>query len=346
MRFSFLLLFLGFLLVSNCSSNEDTSQPISDISISLADTAETFVLKDELTSLGIISGIDFLDENRLIISDISPGVYLFENFEMIASYGGSGKGPCEFEVVSAFDTFENTLYVLDHTLTKIIYFDIETQECIDEITHKDILGVSLLHREENSPSFILGNTPYGGNSRDSLALAYRLFDNKTSEALDFTLGRIKAVNSMISLRGSFVNFEKFNNSLYGYYPMTDSLYTINLDDYSVNSIPLKLDIQRDEIEAASDNVSKIIELIRFDFELLELLFITNKWIGIQVNQKARGEDVRIFRFFTHDGDFIKEMPSNGKVIAFHKGRFVELYKGQNPNSEYIYSIGFRALTDE
>ncbi|HBX65445.1 MAG: hypothetical protein CL670_01825 [Balneola sp.] len=346
MRFN-LILFLSVLLAFiGCSSEDENKTPSSSISISLADSATTHVLKDDMTFLGSIAGIDFLDENRLIISDNSPGVYLFEDYEMVASYGGIGKGPCEFEQVSAFDTFENTLYVLDQSLTKLIYFDIETQECIEEVTHEDFGGVLLLRREENSPSFILGRTSYTGFSNDSLPLAYRFYDDKTSEALDFTLGRVNAISSMVMLRSSGMNFEKHDNSLYGYYPMTDSLYSINLDDYSVNSIPLDIDIQRDEIEAAGEDFNKIIEIIQTDFEFMDRYFISDQWVGIQVVHQAASEEeeaTRILKFFTHRGDFIKEIPSTGKTIAFHNGQLVELYEGQNPNSDYVYSIGFRDI---
>ena len=148
------------------------------------------------------------------------------------------------------------------------------------------------------------------------------------------------------LRSSGMNFEKHDNSLYGYYPMTDSLYSINLDDYSVNSIPLDIDIQRDEIEAAGEDFNKIIEIIQTDFEFMDRYFISDQWVGIQVVHQAASEEeeaTRVLKFFTHRGDFIKEIPSTGKTIAFHNGQLVELYEGQNPNSDYVYSIGFRDI---
>jgi hypothetical protein len=128
--------------------------------------------------------------------------------------------------------------------------------------------------------------------------------------------------------------------------MTDSLYSINLDDYSVNSIPLDIDIQRDEIEAAGEDFNKIIEIIQTDFEFMDRYFISDQWVGIQVVHQAASEEeeaTRILKFFTHRGDFIKEIPSTGKTIAFHNGQLVELYEGQNPNSDYVYSIGFRDI---
>jgi hypothetical protein len=349
MRFHLISMLSVLLTFIGCSSGEDTKATASNISISLADSAETHVLKDDLTLLGSLNGMYFIEKDRFIATDNSPGVYLFEDYEMTASFGSAGKGPCEFEQISAVDMNESTLYVLDQSLTKLISYDINTQECLGEMNHEDLGGAHLLHKEEGSPSFIIGRTSYTSFSNDSLPLAYRIYEDETSEPLDFNLGRVNAVKSVVNMRASGMNFKKQGNQLFSYYPLTDSLYSISLDDYSVSSIPLGIDIQREEIESDGQDFNKIIEIIQSDFEFMDRYFSSDQWVGVQVVHQATSEEeepTRVLKFYTHDGNMILEIPAKGRVTNYFNGQLVELYEGQNPNSEYVYSIGFRDVITE
>jgi len=171
-------LLIGMFFFGCSSKKEESNLNTSNVSISLSEVQQEHILNDELSLLGSLGNVIMLDETTWIAMDNAPGVYLFEDHVMAASYGQTGKGPCEYEEVSAIDTDNKNLYVLDASQTKIITYNMETQECVNEFDQEHLQGSYYLHKEENKPSFIVAKTSYTSLRPDSMRLVRRIFDDK------------------------------------------------------------------------------------------------------------------------------------------------------------------------
>ncbi|MEX0724613.1 MAG: 6-bladed beta-propeller [Gracilimonas sp.] len=292
------------LYFSGCSSDEASPSKNPNISISLSNVTEEHVLNDELNLIGSIGNVKMLDKTTWIVMDNTPGVYLFEDYIMTASYGSIGKGPCEYEEISAIEANLENLYILDASQTKIITYDIQTQECVGEFNQEHLQGTYYLYKEENKPSFIVANTSYTSMRPDSTQLAYRIFEDESSESLDITLAQINAAETIVSMRSNTLGFQALDKKLYTYYPLTDNLHIINLDDYSINSFPLQIDIKKEALESAGNNVDKLLEIIQGDFDFISKLLVHEDWIAIMINLRAARENeepTMSLQFYTHDG---------------------------------------------
>ena len=330
----------------NCSSDktESPTNPTENYPVSLSDVKEEHLLNDDLKLLGSIGNVIFLDKTKWILMDNSPGVYLFENHQMTAKYGETGKGPCEFEEISAIDANSKKLYVLDASQTKIITFDINTQECIGELDQEHLRGAYYLHKEESKPSFIIANTSYTMMTPDSTSIVYRIFDNENSEALDVTLNQLDAIKTIFSMRSNTLGFAEFDSNLYPYFPLTDRLYSIDLNDYSIELIPLQIDLKREEIKDAGSNVDKILEIIQGDFDFVSKVLVNKNWIAVMINSRAARENEApemSLQFYDHEGTFIQELPIESKAMGIWENTLIFNKENTDPSADFTHRIEYR-----
>ncbi|HET8865329.1 MAG TPA: 6-bladed beta-propeller [Gracilimonas sp.] len=337
------------LCFSGCFSDEASSSNNPNISISLSDVTEEHVLNDELNLIGSIGNVKVLDESTWVVMDNSPGVYLFEDHIMMASYGGVGKGPCEYEEISAIEATVENLYVLDASQTKIITYDLDSGECIEEINNENLRGSYYLYKEENSPSFIVANTSYMSMTPDSTNLAHRIFEDESSEPLNLTFGQIDAAKTIISIRSNTLGMQAFDGKLFTYYPLTDSLYSIDLQDYTFESFPLEIDVKKKELENAGQNVNELLEVIRGEFDFVSNLLVTEDWIALMVNLRAarENEEPEMFlQFYSHEGSFIEEVPIRNRVMATLENTLIFTKENSDPNADFTYSVEYRDVIIE
>lgn len=332
--------------LSACSSAESQSQT-APAKVSLSDSAETHILVDDLALLGDIGDILFVDDNRFIISDRKPSVSLFKNFKMVATFGAEGKGPCEFTNISAIDVENDTLYVLNSNQSKIIKFDVNTQKCLGEISHKALSTSYYLHFREKNHSFLLGRTSYLAPTPDSTVVMQILDSKGDIRPLDLTLDRINPVDAFVQLRAPGMNFSVSGQTLFAYFPLTDSLYALNLNNLQFQAFPLRINTQREEMESAVSNIDKVLEIIQGnEFQFVTRIASSPDWIAIRTQQQAsrKGKKpITHLQFYTHDGKFIGKLSTANETIAFHDDKLVEIRQSTDPDAEYTYSIEFREV---
>ena len=335
--------------ISSCSSGEESSSANTSFSISLSDVTDEQILNDELNLLGSIGNVIMLNESSWILMDNSPAVYLFEDHVMTASYGEVGKGPCEYEEISAIDASTESLYVLDASQTKIITYALETQECLGELNQENLQGAYYLHKEENKPSFIVVNTSYMAMTPDSTQLAHRVFSDESSTPINIRFDRINAAKTILSMRSNTLGAEAYQGNLFTYYPMTDSLYSIDLQNYSFDAFPLQIDVKKEELENAGQNVDKLLEVIRGDFDFVSNLIVTDEWITIQTNLRAAREDeepTMSLQFYSHEGSFLDEIPIRNRVMAARGNTLLFAKENTDPSADFTYSVQYRDVIIE
>ncbi|MCH2449404.1 MAG: 6-bladed beta-propeller [Gracilimonas sp.] len=345
------LTFLTFIMLvfSACSPDESSASDNPGYVVSLSEVKKENALNDDLQLLGTIGNVIMLTDTKWILMDNSPGVYLFEDYVMAMSFGEPGKGPCEFEEISAIDATDDQVFVMDATQTKIITYDMKSGECVGEINQKDLQGAYYLFKEENKPSFITANTSYMMMTPDSTKLVHRIFENENSEPLDLSFQEIDAAKSMVTLRSNLMDFQQHANKLYFYLPLTDDLHVLNLENDAIHAFPLQIDVKKKELENAGGEVNRILEIIRGDFDFMTKILVHDEWIAIQVNRQSAKEDEDsnpFLQFYTHDGNFIAEIPIDHKVLGVQENSLIFLKESSDPNSKFTHFVEYRDVIME
>lgn len=339
-----ILKLLGLMILMGCSSEAETFKT-SGLEISLSDEVELYELNDEFELLGSINTVEFISEDKMVIADNSPAIYLFENHVMTAAFGKNGKGPCEFEAISAIELENEKLHVLDQSQTKIISYDINTQECVGEINNKKLSGARFFHKEVNSPSFIIGITSYSSHTPDSAVLIHRIYEDESSKEIDFQFSRINSVNARLNIMPPALDFKHLNNNLYAYFPLTDSLYIFTLPHLTVTAFPLNIDIIRRELENAGNDANKLLGIIRGDFESVNNIFVHHDWLAVELSKNIgeNGSLKHFIRFYDHDGNFLSEYPLENRIRAQRNNKFVEIVENPDPSSDFAFAIAYRSV---
>ncbi len=343
--------FLIFIMLtfSGCSSEESSASDNTIQTVSLSEVKKEEALNDDLQLLGTVGNVIMLTDTKWILMDNSPGVYLFEDYVMTASFGEPGKGPCEFEEISAINATEDQVFVMDAMQTKIIAYDLESGECVGEFSQEDLKGAYYLFKEENKPSFITVNTSYMKLTPDSTNLVHRIYSDEDSEPLNLTFRDIDAAKTIVNMRSNAVGFQHHANKLYFYLPLTDDLQVLNLETDEIHAIPLQIDVKKKELENAGNEVNKILEVIRGDFDFLNKILVADKWIAVQINRQSAREDEepdRYLQFYTHEGDFIGEISTDRSALGATGNTLIFSKESTDPNSKYTYFVEYRDVIME
>lgn len=340
-----------FGVIVACSSNGEApktnqSGDTQITNVSLSEVKKSQVLNDELSLLGTIGNTIMLDENTWVLMDNSPGVYLLKDKVITRKFGEMGKGPCEYEEVSAIEANSDYVYVLDATQTKLITYNLNTEECLEEMNHDDLKGAYYLYKETDTPSFLVANTSTTMMTPDSTYLVHRIFEDEQSEPLALTFGELDAVKSLINLRSYDSGIAKHDNLVYFYLPLTDRLHFIDTDTDSIHSMPLNIDIKKEEFEKAGGDVNQILEIIRGDFDLVSKVLVGQQWIAVQKStQSAREDDApnMTLQFYTKEGTFINEIDTSNEVLGAEGNTLIFQKDNNDPASDFAYMVEYRDL---
>lgn len=341
----FAILGATVLLILGCSSkSEETSANNVEKDLSLSEPTETHMLKDDLELLDDIRTVQPISGDQLIIVDGKPGIYLFENYKMTTRIGTKGNGPCEYEGISSIDISGDTLFVLSPNQNKITSYSISNNECLGEISNEKLSSKAYMYR--NGDHFILGSAA-NAYTPDSAAVMHRFNGDRSLQPLNLTAGELNRVEAPISISRAGLNFGVKENLLFSYFPLTTKLFIWDLDNKSGQSFPLNLDIKREEIKAAGDDMNRIMELIQSDFHLVTNIITTTENVGVVHHGYDEDGDYKILlQLYNIDGTLQRRFTSEHSMMAFYNGQFIELRETTDPNTEYTYEIAYRALEGE
>lgn len=346
MRYLHILLsvLLTSIIVYGCSSHAEEAPAVNEgKSLNILETTETYLLKDDMELLDHINIVQHLGSDRMLIVDNKPSISLFENYEMTGNIGESGAGPCEYEGVSAFDVSSDTVYVLSAAQSKIISYSIESGECLGEISHEELSSQSYIYRTGNQ--FILGSQAYSFGTPDSTVLMHRLTDDKVMEPLKLNVGDLNRIKTPIALRAAGLDFGVSGKQVFTYFPLTSKLFVLNEQDDSIKSFPVDIDIKREEVKAAGEDIDQLLEIIRGDFEFISRIFTVNDHIALVYQQNAIDtEGSKYFiQLYSSGGDFLGEFEGDYPFLSFHDDQLVELREVEDPGSDYSYEIAYRKI---
>lgn len=333
---------LLLFIMTGCTAEDADRRNDGNRELRLSDPVDIQTLNDDLEILDNIHIVHSLDGERLLVADSKPSVSLFENHEMISRIGTSGSGPCEYEHISAIDVIGDTLYVLSANQSKIISFSIDSGECLDETGHPNLSNKFYLTRITDG--FIVGRMSYTLATPDSLPALEKLDDQGTISALDLELGNLNRIKTAVNMRAPGLDFSRHNDELFIYFPLTTDMHVYDIGGNTFRTFPLKLDIRREEITAAGEDINKILEIIRGDFEFVLHTYATDFGLLVQHASNPRSDGAsRVARLYSYEGELLGEWALEYEIVASDGDNLLELREAADPASEYSYEIAYRQL---
>lgn len=300
-------------------------------------------LKDDQTPIGRLDEVYVLDENRLLIVEGTPAVRIFDNYEMTRTIGRNGQGPCEYESISAVALRGDSISVLNPTQNKITTYNIENGECLGEINSPSLQTEFYLYRD--SISYLTGNMSYTVVTPDTASIFQRVYEDGSVERLDYRLNDLDAVRTVISMRSPALDFSEWGNELFTYFPLTEKIVALNLDNNLVRSFPIEIDIKRDEFNTAGNNVNEVLEIIRGDFQYVRWIHAEEDWVAVQYAQRAEdgGNPDFGLLFYSPEGAFLGQVKTKYQVVGYGRGKFIEL-RTEGLQDDYTFGLAFREVT--
>lgn len=340
------LVILPLALTSCFGGGNPNGNASSDREVTPGDIVKSHTLQDDLKILDSVTEVVPLGNDRHLVQDQSPSVALFEDYRMVRTFGAEGEGPCEYHSISAIDTSGDSLFVLSANQAKVITYDLTTGECLGETGNEAFTGRTYLERGGNA--FYTARTYYVMGTADSTRVLFRVPDSGEVETLDLDVGALNPAQTPVSMVAPGLNFLRSGSVLYAYYPFTDQMIRYDMAEGSVGRIPLRVDIRREEITKAGENIDEIVSIIQNDYQFVQHIAGGNDWIALSLaQQNGSDEDATMYvQFYETDGSYIGQFETENRMVAAEDGRLVLLREASDASAEYTYELVYREVTVE
>lgn len=343
-----LLFVLCSALVISCTSTTDTSPDASGSTpnISLADSGETHLLRDDMQPLTGAPIAMVAREDTLFVADSDPFVALFVNHEMTRTFGRSGKGPCEYVEVDALTSNGDSLFVLSASQGKIITYHVSTGECLGEIQHQSLQRSSYLERAGGT--FLTGRPGSPVGSSDSTRLLHRLNGDGTMEAMPLDKGTFDPVPIRAPFSPPGINFARSGNLLYYPYTLSQVLGVADLATGEIDSFALHHEIDREAFAERSGEPGGTISVLNEGLaELVWRVHATQRWVAVYTLRIfGEKENQGKIYFYTPGGKLIHERTLDSPPRAVLGNRMLYVEPTDDGESGYAYQVEYREVTME
>ncbi|MDZ7773109.1 MAG: hypothetical protein U5K31_10300 [Balneolaceae bacterium] len=349
-RASVILCLSLLLLASACGSESSAPGAGSDSSLTatLADSGETYLLRDNLKPLGNITSAISVEGNRLVVADDQPLVVLFEDHVMTRTFGRAGNGPCEYGGnsgllgVTALDTSGDSLFVLINSQQKIITFSLRSGECLGETSHHGLLARQYLERVAGG--FLTGRSHYSSNTPDTTRILSYLSDDETMVPVDLVLESIDAAPTTIPIVIPGINFARHNNQIYAAFPFSQVLAEVEVPSFKVHTHALHIEINREAFEEAESNPGQDFAYIG-QADIAGRIHATNRWIAVSTRRPRNGkEPLSKIYFQSPAGDPMGQQTLDDTPFALQGNRLMFIEPVRDPESDYTYRVTYREVT--
>lgn len=346
MKYSTLLVILLLSGLLAACSGTDEPQSASELTVTLAESGETHVLKDDLRLLADVRQLRPLGEGRMLIADSSPSLSLFEDHEMIRVLGGEGEGPCEYTSISAMDVTGDTAHVLSIRQAKVISYSLSTGECLGETSHESYSAATYLAR--TGGQYYTARTRFTQGTPDSSHLLYRHAANGEPSPLPVTKQMLDPADTPVPMTYPGQDFARSGRRLFAFFPFTDKLVSFDAASGEADTFPLRINVPKQRMSRTSDP-REIMDIINEDLEFVWKVFATPQWVVASVVHKNVSDSTRSggLQAYTHEGDYVGEAYTSGtSPIALHDGQAIFVSQTEDPSSDYTYRLEYRAFTVE
>jgi hypothetical protein len=321
------LIYIALAIFVGCNAADDTIQVTSGIT--------KHVLIDDGPPLSQIFYIESIGGDSLIVLDDFSQVQLYINNKFNKSIGIHGRGPCEYNAVRHISLNGDTLFILDPSTAKIVYYSLTTDRCLGELILPELSDFSSFVRLDGS--FYLLHTGYSVATNLNKRLFFRLDDDMTLSALGISFADIRA-NVMLPPIQKYVSMRTKEDIIYMEFPLTDKLWLYNTGSGELESFELSLNGFDREYKSISDP-DEIMRVFNDVIELISGLYLLDDKIAVISGKGTHPDRTIKIRFLSYEGGPIGEITTDLYVFRVTEQIFSRLTEeSDNPDARHPYII--------
>jgi hypothetical protein len=321
------IIYIGIMIIAGCNGAYDTIQPTSGITRK--------VLIDDGPPLSQIFYIESIGGDSLIALDDFAQVQLYVDNKFYKSIGIHGRGPCEYNAVRHISLNGDTLFILDPSTAKIVYYSLTTDECLGELILPELSDFSSFVRFGGS--YYLLHTGYSVATNLNKRLFFRLDDDMSLTALGIRFADIQA-NVMLPPIQKYVSMRTKDDIIYMEFPLTDKLWLYNTGNGRIGSFELSLDGFDREFKSVSDP-DEIMRVFNEVIELISGLYMLEDKIAVISGNGTYPDRTIKIRFLTYEGRPLGEITTDLYVFRVTERIFSRLTEeSDDPDARHPYII--------
>ncbi len=304
--------------------------------ITIDPDVERHVLIDDGPPLSQIWHIEPVGGDSLITMDDTRSLQLFVDNRFVKTLGSKGRGPCEYDAARHFAVHGDTLYILDHTAAKMVYYSLSTDLCLGELSSPELSNLSSFIRAGGA--FYLMHTGYTSVTPPTHDLLYKMTDGGVVTPIGFTIEHLQPNALLPPIMKSITLRERYN-TLYMEFPFSDKLWMYDIVEGSMNGFRLSLAGHSDlRNHAMSSDMDEILRLIN-NTEMITGFFLLPDMLAIVTKIGAPPDIDRKITFYDYNGIRRGEIKTDQHVFRV-TDQYFSVYTEdiENPDTAHPYVI--------
>lgn len=325
-------------------------------------------LKDDIYKLAEINNVVSIGTDSLIIQDRTQALYLVVKDSVVNAIGKKGNAPSEYSYIRSIARNQDTIFILDSEIGKIVGYDLTTNQCVMSYQSNFLRSIGSLTRYNSlfssaRPMIKLteklkesGQMPLKANT-DNFLFSFT-FDSLgkvqkkpliSSESMQLTLA------SYLPMGNSFAH--SFPNKKYNIYSdlLFPYLWLQNKENSKFQTLSIMLESPSNEkVKSVADpNLSltdKVEKELIYKSEYIEYINVIQDTVVVASKFMANGTQITL-RFYDLSGKMLAttkfNIPKDAlsfQCISIENGQiiFLTVDTPKNPAATYPYS--FRRMT--
>ena len=294
------------LFFMGCYNSENEFQKVQ-----VDDNTTRYILIDDGPPLSQIFRVEPIGNDSLLILDDTGQLQLFVKNKFVRTIGTRGRGPCEYNGVRHFTFKGDSLYILDPSTTKIVYYSINTGKCLGELISPKLSDFSTLIRLDGV--FYLLHTEYSVTTNLNKVLLFKMSDNAVMTPLGLQFSDVNP-NVLLTPVRAYSLMKSKDNVIYIILPLSDKIWMYNIESHTTNYHELSLDGYDDLKDyKMSSNMDDLIRILDnseavFGLYLLENAIAVVTRTGIYPDARWK------IKFYDYNGNYIGVIETDLFVI--------------------------------
>jgi len=308
---SFCAIFL--LMLGGCSRQSNTDRQeaqkliqndfkIRNKQIALIESSKNSVeLHDDQQYLGQVIFCQYLSLDSLIVVDRSYKILLFINYNAAKTFGKIGSGKGEYKVLRSMCLHNDTLFVLDNTLAKIVGYSLTDNRCVYELIDKSLSKARAIYRIRETNKFLVANTDYGSSVGDpEEQILWTMDDKLTIEYLNFRRKELEEHLELPLPMGGNCQLQYYDGKVFMAMPFASFIVSIDTRTLQVDKIKILLDIDLEK------SISKERPSLN-GLDITENLYPFSGGFAVRSTVVRHDKGKSCVRFYTYSGKYLGEI---------------------------------------
>ncbi len=291
--------------------------------VTLVGEPERVVLLDSKSPLGEIMSMRSYSKDRILVLDNTHTLQLFRNKRGEGIVGVKGRGPCEYNMAMNFSVLDDTLYVLDKSGGKIVWYSMKTNSCLGEIVNAELTNWSSLVRLQGKFYLIFSEFTAGMNLSKRMLCVMDDYGQMKSLGLPF---RQLDADPFIAPLMIKQPIKMRDETIYFFFPTCRNLFAFNTKTESMSKIELRLEGFGGQRNRTVTDAIEIGKRIKNSLEIPFGLYLLKEHICVasKIGEKW------YLRFYKYSGQYHAELLCKGPVFEVTDSSFSRYEVSLNP----------------